>query len=99
MNNPHAHDAHAGKVVEDGEIAGDKLLRFIERVERLTEEGKAINASKSDVFQEAQSDGFDKKIMKQIIKDRAKDSHTLEEEEALLYLYKQAIGMLQMVEK
>ena len=92
MNNPaHAHDPHAGETIDPD--TAEQLTRFIERVERLTEEAKEINANKSDVFQEAKSKGFDPKIMKMIIKDRAKDPDALDKEEAIKHLYEQALGM------
>jgi uncharacterized protein (UPF0335 family) len=74
-------------------VAGEKLRLFIERVERLEEEIKDLNSDKSDVFQEAKSDGFDTKTMKRIMKLRKMEPHARQEAEALLETYMNALGM------
>lgn len=77
-----------------GGIAGDRLRSLIERIERLTEEKAALSAYISKVFKEAKSIGLDPKTMRQIIKLRRMDKDDLDEQEALLDLYKRALGML-----
>jgi uncharacterized protein (UPF0335 family) len=74
-------------------VAGEKLRLFIERVERLEEEITGLNSDKSDVFQEAKSDGFDTKTIKRIIKLRKMEPHAHQEAEALLETYMNALGM------
>ena len=74
-------------------VAAGQLRAFIERIERLEEEGKAINQDKAEVYAEAKGTGFDTKAMKQIIRLRRKDQAQREEEEAILDLYKVALGM------
>lgn len=76
-----------------GGIASERLQSFIERIERLTDEVKAINADKSDLFKEAKAVGFDTNAMKQIIKLRALGKEDRQEQEHLLDLYKAALGM------
>ena len=75
-------------------IAGDRLKSFIERIERLEEEKRALAEDIKEVFAEAKGTGFDTKIMRQIIKIRKMDKDDLDEQETLLDVYKRAIGML-----
>lgn len=75
-----------------GGIAAQALRSFIERVERLEEEKKAIAADIKDVFDQAKSQGFDVKIVRKIIAIRKKDRQTREEEDQILDLYMAAIG-------
>ncbi len=83
---------------EVGGIAGGQLKQYIERVERLKEEIAGLNEDVSEVFKEAKGNGFDTKIMKIIIKERAMDKDALDEQETLLDVYKRAIGMLPLFE-
>ena len=78
---------------EDGGVAGDRLKSFIERIERLEEEKKALAEDIKEVYSEAKGVGFDVKIMRQIIKIRKMDEDDLDEQEALLDTYMRAIGM------
>jgi uncharacterized protein (UPF0335 family) len=77
----------------NGTVAGDELKLLIERVERLTEEIKALNEDKSEVFAEAKARGFDTATMKRVIKLRKMDDSTRDEAEALLATYLSALGM------
>ena len=74
-------------------IAGDVLSQFIDRIERLEEERAELSQDVRDIYLEAKGNGFDPKIMRQIIALRKKDRREVEEEESLLELYKQALGM------
>jgi uncharacterized protein (UPF0335 family) len=76
-----------------GGIAGEHLKSFIERIERLEEERKALGDDIRDVYAEAKGNGFDVKIMRQIVKIRKMDKDDLDEQEALLDTYLRAIGM------
>lgn len=76
-----------------GTIAGDELRLLIERIERIEEERKALADDKSDVFQEAKSRGFDTAAMKRVIKLRKMEPQTLQEAEAVLALYLDAVGL------
>lgn len=75
-------------------VAADRLKSFIERIERLEEEKKGIAGDIRDVYSEAKGTGFDTKTMRQIIKLRRMDSAERDEQEELLDVYKQALGML-----
>ncbi|MBF0194238.1 MAG: DUF2312 domain-containing protein [Magnetococcales bacterium] len=78
----------------DGEgIAAEQLGRFVERIERLEEEKSAIATNMKEVYAEAKSQGFDPKIMRKIVRLRTMDPHEVDEEEAMIHLYKQALGM------
>ncbi len=75
-------------------IAGDRLRSFIERIERLEEEKASLGIDIREVYAEAKGDGFDVKTMRAIVKLRKLDSSDRAEQEALLDLYKRALGML-----
>lgn len=77
-----------------GGIAGDRLKSFIERIERLDEERRGIAADIKELYAEAKGYGFDTKIMRQIIKERRMNRADLDEQEALLDVYRHALGML-----
>ena len=74
-------------------VAADELRLLIERIERLEEDKKAVSEDLSNVYSEAKSRGFDPKIMRQIIKLRAMESHQRQEWEAVLDTYMSALGM------
>ena len=74
-------------------ITGEQLKSFIERIERLEEEKKALADDIREVYAEAKGNGFDTKIMRQIIRLRKMDASDRAEQEELLDLYKNAIGM------
>ena len=76
-----------------GGVAGDHLKSFIERIERLEEEKKALGDDIRDVYSEAKASGFEAKIMRQIVKIRKMDKDELDEQEALLETYLLALGM------
>jgi uncharacterized protein (UPF0335 family) len=75
-------------------IAGEQLRSFIERIERLEEERKTLAEDIKEVFAEAKGNGFDTKIIREIIKIRRMDEDDLDEQETLLDIYKRALGML-----
>jgi uncharacterized protein (UPF0335 family) len=77
-----------------GGIAGERLKSFIERIERLEEEKRALAEDIKEVFSEAKGVGFDVRTMRHIIKIRRTDQDDLDEQEALLDTYKRALGML-----
>ncbi len=72
----------------------EHLRAFIERIERLEEEKKAITDDIREVFAEAKTMGFDIKALRSIIKMRKQEPHVREEEEAVLSTYLIALGML-----
>jgi uncharacterized protein (UPF0335 family) len=76
-----------------GDIEGDRLKTFIERIERLEEEKRTIAEDIKEVYAEAKGTGFDTKVMRAIITIRKMDKDDLDEQETLLDLYKRALGM------
>ena len=80
-------------MTDGGGIAAQRLRSFIERVERLEEEKAALAADIREVYAEAKGDGFDVKTMRQIVRLRKLDSSDRAEQEALLDLYKVALGL------
>ncbi|MBI5164852.1 MAG: DUF2312 domain-containing protein [Magnetospirillum sp.] len=76
-----------------GGIAAEALRQLIERIERLEEEKKGLQGDIKDIYTQAKSQGFDTKIIRQIVRLRKMEDHEREETEQLLDLYKAAIGM------
>lgn len=74
--------------------AQEHLRQFIEQIERLEEEKKAIVDDIRDKFSEAKAVGFDVKAMRQILKLRKKTKDDRDEEEAILATYLHALGMI-----
>lgn len=71
----------------------DEIRQFVERYERLEAEKKGIADQQKDVMSEAKSRGYDVKALKSIIALRKRDANDIAEEEAVLDMYKQALGM------
>ncbi len=78
---------------EVGGVSGDRLRSFIERIERLEEEKATIAVDIREVYAEAKATGFDPKIMRQIVRLRKMETDDRQEQEALLDVYKSALGM------
>lgn len=74
-------------------ITGDQLKSYIERVEKLEEEKAALAADIREVYSEAKANGFDTKVMRQLVRLRKMDQQDRSEQEELLHVYKTAIGM------
>ena len=72
----------------------DQLTQYIERIERLEEEKRAMMADIRDVYAEAKATGFDPKIMRQLVKMRAMDRELLQEQDELLRTYRAAVGLV-----
>jgi len=85
--------SHGSLTSTAGTVASKQLKSFVERIERLEEEKKGIADDIRDVFAEAKGQGFDTKVMRQVIRLRKKDVAERQEEEALLDLYMHALGM------
>ena len=77
-----------------GGVSAEKLRSFVERIERLEEEKKALLGDIKEIFDEAKGNGFDVKILRQIIRLRRMKEHDREEQETLLDTYKRALGMV-----
>ena len=76
-------------------IAQGQLRSIVERIERLEEEKAAIAADIKEVYAEAKGNGFDTKVLRKIISLRKRDYAERQEEEAILELYMQALGMVE----
>lgn len=74
-------------------VAAQELRQFIERYERLESEKKAIMDDQKEVMAEAKGRGYDTKVMRKLIAMRKRDSDDLAEEEAVLEMYRAALGM------
>jgi uncharacterized protein (UPF0335 family) len=68
-------------------IAGDRIRSIVERIEHIEEEIKALNEGKKEIFLEAKGDGFDVKVIKEILRLRKQDKDERDEHESLLDLY------------
>ena len=77
----------------NGNVSGARLKSFIERIERLEEEKKALAEDVRDVYGEAKATGFDPKIMRKIVSLRKTNLEKRREEQELLDLYMSALGM------
>jgi uncharacterized protein (UPF0335 family) len=77
----------------EGTIAADQLRLFIERIERLEEEKKGLSDDIRDVYAEAKANGYDSKIMRQIVRLRKMETHARQEADALLETYRSALGL------
>lgn len=75
-------------------LAAPELLRqYIDRIERLEEEKTQLMADIRDVYAEAKGHGLEPKIMRQVIKIRAMDSQSRQEQDAMLELYRSVLGI------
>ena len=74
-------------------VTADELRQFIERIERLDAEKKDLAEQQKEVMAEAKGRGYDTKVMRKLITMRRRDKDDIAEEEALLEMYKEALGM------
>ncbi len=74
-------------------VTADELRQFIERFERLELEKKDIAEQQKEVMAEAKGRGYDTKVMRKVIALRKRDKDDIAEEEAVLEMYKEALGM------
>ena len=79
--------------VSSDSVAQDQLRACIERIERMEEEKKAIADDIKEIYAEAKGNGFDTKVLRQIVRIRKQDASERMEQEALLELYMAALGM------
>ncbi len=76
---------------EPGGIAGDQLRTIVERIEQVDEEIKELNEARKEIYLEAKDNGFDVKVLREVIRVRKQDQKEREEHETLLDVYLQAI--------
>ena len=82
------------ETVQDSyKVTAEELRQFVERFERLEIEKKDISDQQKEVMAEAKSRGYDTRIMRKIVSLRKRDLEDLAEEEAILSMYKTALGM------
>ncbi len=77
--------------MSDISIPGGRIRSFVERIEHLDTELQELNESKKEVFSEAKAEGFDVKILKEIIKLRKQDKEERDERDTLLDMYTRAM--------
>jgi uncharacterized protein (UPF0335 family) len=72
-------------------VAGQRLRAFVERIEQVEEEIKGLTEAKKEIFDEAKGEGYDSKILKEVIRLRKQDRTERDEHDALLDTYLHAI--------
>jgi uncharacterized protein (UPF0335 family) len=77
----------------DTDIAADRLVSIVSRIERLDEERTSLSNDIKDIYAEAKSAGFDVKVLRQVIRLRKQEPEEIEEQEALLDVYRRALAM------
>jgi uncharacterized protein (UPF0335 family) len=86
-------DMNTDEQSENYRVTAGELRQFIERFERLEEEKKAAAELQKEVMAEAKARGYDTKVLRKIIALRKRDKDDIAEEEAVLEMYKEALGM------
>ena len=74
-------------------VTADELRQFVERFERLEAEKKDIADQQKEVMAEAKGRGYDTKVKRKVVALRKRDRDEIAEEEAVLEMYKEALGM------
>ena len=74
-------------------VTADELRQFIERIERLDAEKKDLAEQQKEVMAEAKGLGYDTKVLRKLISIRRRDANDIAEEEAIMEMYKEALGM------
>ena len=80
-------------------VASDQLRAFVERIENIEEEIKSLTEHKKEIFAEAKGEGFDVKILKEVIRIRKQDQEEWQEHESLLEVYLHALEDAEPVKK
>ena len=86
------------EATQSANTSANQLSQYIERIERLEEEKRALMADIRDIYSEARATGFEPKIMRQIIKMRGLDREVLAEQDILLSTYRTAVGLIEIPE-
>jgi len=81
------------KKAKAGAVSADVLKSYIERIERLEEEKKALGGDIREVYAEAKGNGFEPRVMRKVVTLRRMNAADREEEEALLEVYRRAVGV------
>ena len=95
MLDSHMKETDADREVRDQayRVTADELRQFIERFERLEAKKKDIADQQKEVMAEAKARGYDTKVLRKVIALRKRDADDIAEEEAVLDMYKEALGM------
>lgn len=101
VGNPHAHTSDGKPRPNDDEaenlsayrVTAGELRQFIERIERLEAEKKDIADEIKEAMAEAKGRGYDTKVMRKVIAERKRDANDIAEENAILDMYREALGM------
>ena len=75
-------------------VAAERLMSIVERIEKLEDERKLLQADIKDIYTEAKSAGYDVKVLRMLIVSRKKDQAEWEQQQALLETYMRALGQL-----
>ena len=78
---------------ESYRVTADELRQFIEQIERLDAEKKDLAEQQKEVMAEAKGRGYDTKVIRKVVALRKRDENDIAEEEAVLEMYKEALGM------
>ena len=81
------------------EVAGDQLRAIVERIEHVEDEIKDLNEAKKEIYLEAKSNGFDVKVLRQVVRLRKQDQKERDELDELLEMYLRAIKGASRVSK
>lgn len=81
------------KKAKAGAVSADVLRSYIERIERLEEEKKSLGGDIREIYAEAKGNGFEPRVMRKVVSLRRMNAADREEEEALLEVYRQAVGV------
>lgn len=92
--NPRVREGDNSDMADQAEVNAGQLRSFIERVERLEEERAGIRQDIKKVYAEAKGNGFDTKIIRKVISIRRMDRDKRREEEEILDIYLNALGLL-----
>jgi len=84
---------------EPDEVAGDQLRTIVERIEQVEEEIKELTEARKEIYLEAKGNGFDVKVLREVIRVRKQDQKERDEHETLLDIYLQAIKVAPRVAK
>lgn len=80
-------------MAQTGGIARDQLKSIVERIERLEEEKAALAADIREVYAEAKGNGYDVKALRRVVRERKLDKAEFQEQEAIIDLYRSALGL------
>lgn len=90
MTDPSAPETQADSTYR---VTANELRQFVERIERLDAEKKDLAEQQKEVMAEAKARGYDTKVLRKVIALRKRDADDIAEEEAVLEMYKEALGM------